>query len=557
MTVAMQPAQRSTFDWKSAIRPVLAISLIAIAYRTSLMTLFESMRLDTPLAHLALVPLIAGGLAYSSRHNDTGPAIHDRQLDWIVGITLGAVALSANLILPARLSSDFWLWRLDLLTLPVFTAAVVSLLFGVRTLWKYRLSVLFLFLAWPVPYNWVLDRWLGRITSSTIWALERTLQHLPWATKVTGTDSLFQVAFSGKPIQMSVASACSGANGMVGFMLVATAFVFVVKGSRWTKIAWLLTGVFLVWTLNVVRIMSIFFAARQWGESVAIDGFHPYVGLVVFNVAVIVMVLLMRVFRLQFKRPSEVLTTTSTYRPRASIALSFAVLMALAVGVFNGELRAYDRIAGSLGTPRLTSFEQSRETPDGWALSEVDRIEWTRRFFGDDSQWIRYQYMNPSTAVSEFSANLPITVDVIDTSDRAALNAYGIEECYKFHGYNISGRQSIDLGGGVVGGALTWFSPKTDLTWTTLYWHWPIKTATGTRYERVTLILQDQESNQFTSPPLDTDGLRQLQLDVNDALRGAGSPALQQRLVETRQFMIGFARELISLRTAAPEEVAR
>ena len=553
----MQPAQRSTFDWKSAIRPVLAISLIAIAYRTSLMTLFESMRLDTPLAHLALVPLIAGGLAYSSRHNDTGPAIHDRQLDWIVGITLGAVALSANLILPARLSSDFWLWRLDLLTLPVFTAAVVSLLFGVRTLWKYRLSVLFLFLAWPVPYNWVLDRWLGRITSSTIWALERTLQHLPWATKVTGTDSLFQVAFSGKPIQMSVASACSGANGMVGFMLVATAFVFVVKGSRWTKIAWLLTGVFLVWTLNVVRIMSIFFAARQWGESVAIDGFHPYVGLVVFNVAVIVMVLLMRVFRLQFKRPSEVLTTTSTYRPRASIALSFAVLMALAVGVFNGELRAYDRIAGSLGTPRLTSFEQSRETPDGWALSEVDRIDWTRRFFGDDSQWIRYQYMNPNTAVSEFSANLPITVDVIDTSDRAALNAYGIEECYKFHGYNISGRQSIDLGGGVVGGALTWFSPKTDLTWTTLYWHWPIKTATGTRYERVTLILQDQESNQFTSPPLDTDGLRQLQLDVNDALRGAGSPALQQRLVETRQFMIGFARELISLRTAAPEEVAR
>ena len=556
MTVAMQPAQRSTFDGKTSIRPVLAIALISVAYRTSLMTLFESMRLDTPLAHLALVPLIAGGLAYSSRHNDAGPAIHDRQLDWIVGITLGAIALSANLILPARLSSDFWLWRLDLLTLPVFTAAVVSLLFGVRTLWKYRLSVLFLFLAWPVPYNWVLDRWLGRITSSTIWALERSLQHLPWATKVTGTDSLFQVAFGGKPIQMSVASACSGANGMVGFMLVATAFVFVVKGSRWTKIAWLLTGVFLVWTLNVVRIMSIFFAARQWGESVAIDGFHPYVGLVVFNVAVVVMVLLMRAFRLQFKRPSEVLSTSSTYRPRASIALCFAVLMALAVGVFNGELRAYDRIAGSLGTPRLTSFEQSRETPDGWALSETDRIDWTRRFFGDDSQWIRYQYVNPTTATSEFSANLPITVDVIDTSDRAALNAYGIEDCYKFHGYNISGRQSIDLGGGVVGGALTWFSPKTDLTWTTLYWHWPIKTAAGTRYERVTLILQDQASNKFTSPPLDTDGLRQLQLDVNDALRGAGSPALQQRLVETRQFMIGFARELISLRTPAPEVIA-
>jgi exosortase/archaeosortase family protein len=551
MTVAMQPRQQ-TFDWKAAIRPVLAVALITAAYRTSLMTLFESMRLDTPLAHLALVPMISMALAYSSRNNDAGPAIYDRQLDWIVGIVLGAVALASNLILPARLSSDFWLWRLDLLTLPLFTGAVISLLFGVRTLWKYRLAVLFLFLAWPVPYNWVLDRWLGRVTTSTIWALERTLQHLPWATKVNGTDSLFQVAFGDKPIQMSVASACSGANGMVGFLLVASAFVFVVKGPRWSKVAWLLTGVLLVWVLNVARIMSIFFAARQWGESVAIDGFHPYVGLIVFNVAVVVMVLLMRLFRLQFKRPSEVLTTSTAYRPRASVALSFAVLMALAVGVFNGELRAYDRIAGSLGSTRLTSFEQSRETPTGWNLTELDRIEWTKRFFGDDSQWIRYQYLKPSDTVSQFSASLPITVDVIDTSDRAALNAYGIEDCYKFHGYDISGRQSIDLGGGVVGGALTWFSAKTQLTWTTLYWHWPIKTATGTRYERVTLILQDQETNSFTSPPLDTDGLRELQLSVNDALRGAGSPALQKRLVETRQFMIGFARELIALRTPAP-----
>ena len=202
----------------------------------------------------------------------------------------------------------------------------------------------------------------------------------------------------------------------------------------------------------------------------------------------------------------------------------------------------YDRVANSFGEPRLASFAESRETPAAWTLNDTATYDWAKRFFGRSSSWNRYTYSFSGSAVtSELSANVPITVDVIDTSDRAALEAYGIEDCYKFHGYSIHGRQSVDLGSGVTGGMLTWTSKDTDLSWTTLFWHWPIKTADGTRYERVTLIMNDRATNRFTSPPVTTDTSRQLQLDINDVLRGAGTPEDRARLLETRQFMVGFA----------------
>ena len=149
-------------DWRPMARPALAIAIIVITYRVSLQTLLDSMRLDTPLAHLSLVPLIALGLAYAYRNTEVGPSIHDRQLDWILGLFMMSVALGANVLLPARLSTEFWIWRIDLLTLPVFVAGVITLLFGSRALWKYRFAVLFLFLAWPYPYNIALDKWLGK-----------------------------------------------------------------------------------------------------------------------------------------------------------------------------------------------------------------------------------------------------------------------------------------------------------------------------------------------------------------------------------------------------------
>ena len=553
------------FDWQMLLRIATAAVIVVAAYRVSLASLMELMRLDTPLAHLALVPFISIGLAVAVRSRNAGPDIHDRQLDWILGLFLVAVAFVASVILPARLSSQFWIWRIDLLTMPLFIAGVITLLFGTRTLWKYRAAVLFLFLAWPYPYSLVLDKWLGEFTQTTIWALDRALSRIDLASRVQGSESVFEVTKNGFNVQMSVASACSGANGLVGFVLVAGAFLVVVRGSKTRKALWLVSGAMLVWVLNVVRILVIFWSAGQWGERVAIDGFHPYVGLVVFNLAVLIMVVLLRPFGLrmgaersvvgidELQSPPPPKIPKRTHRPRPVAAFACVGVLALGVGAYNGQLRDYDRIADSLGSPRLANFASSLEHPTGWTVNQTDTYDWSKRFFGSESTWNRYMYLYGGDTTSGLQANIPITVDVIETPDRAALSAYGIEQCYTFHGHSISGRQSVDLGNGLVGGMLTWSSDDDKTTWTTLYWHWPIKSETGTEYERVTLVMNDQPTNVFTSPELATDSIRQIQLDVNDVLRGTGSPEDQARLVETRKFMIGFARDLVAQRSAAPD----
>lgn len=564
----------STVAWSRLVRPAIAIGVVAIAYHTSLATLFEWMRLDTPLAHLAMVPFIALGLAFASRHRSAGADIHDRQVDWIIGITLCGAALLANLVLPEHLSTDFWSWRIDLLTMPAFVAGVVCLLFGVRTLWKYRVAVLFLFLAWPYPYTLLLDRWLARFTQVTVWTIERAIDQVHVATVVPGSDAVFQVLHRGTPVQMNVASECSGANGMVGFLLVASAFMLVVRGTRWRKLAWLAVGAALVWTLNVVRILVIFWVAQLWGERVAIDGFHPYIGLVVFNLAVLAMVVLLRPFGLSFagRRPAPVGATGSPAaagsfppphgrpspglraptasprtdrRPRLSAATLVVVLAVTGtIAVLNGNLRAYDLVSDSLGSPRLESFATTRDAPPGWTLQDTGTFDWSKRFFGQSSTWTRYLVSFAGDASSPLQANVPMTVDVIETGDRASLSAYGVKACYEFHGFEVGDEENVDLGNGVRGGALTWTDTKTDLTWTTLYWHWPIKTASGTRYERVTLLMNDQPQNVFVSPG--PDGAAGGSIGTSPPVTDTSTRHRQEH-----EFMRAFARELISLRPAS------
>ena len=165
--------------WRPYARPAATIVVILLAYRVSFQTLLESLSLDTPLAHLALVPLIALGLAVIGARRKSGPPIHDRQLDWIVGIPLVLLALGANFLLPSQLSTEFWVYRVDLVSLPFFVAGVVAILLGTRMLWRMRMGILFLFLAWPYPYSRVLDRWLVPFTTLTARMVTEAVRHIP------------------------------------------------------------------------------------------------------------------------------------------------------------------------------------------------------------------------------------------------------------------------------------------------------------------------------------------------------------------------------------------
>jgi exosortase/archaeosortase family protein len=529
------------------LRLTAALLAIAVAYNYSLLTLVRALGLDTPLAYLGLVPVIALGLALArARPSAHEPAIHDREIDYIVGLPFLAVAGAILWLLPRQLHTVFWVYRVDLLSLPFFVSGVVTLLFGVRSLWRLRLPIVFLLLAWPLPYTAFLSRWLDGFTELTIRAVGWCLGFVHVAKHSPGSDgSLFAISHQGHPFVLSVASSCSGVNGVVGFLLVGIAFSLLVQGRRTVKVVWLLSGAMLVWGLNIARLLLIFWAGSTWGESVAVDGLHPVIGVLLFAAGVAAMVASMRPLGLSI--PSA--PTTPVVRaavphhrvavPRVGAAGAILLSLTLMLGVANAGMRSYQLVAGDLGSPRLESFTTSPAVVPGFSASPVATYPWARRFFGNDSTWNRYSYV-PTGGIRL------VTADVISTSSLGRFSDYGIEACYRFHGYDVTGRSTVDLGHGVTGNVLTYTNGSQQLRWSVVYWIWPVKSAHGTRFERIALLVPSQRN----------DGLADAQ-PRTDPVRGLGGGYLPRKpatsaatsLTNTRSFLASFATALVASRT--------
>lgn len=544
----------------------LSIVLLAVvgAYNYSLLTLLQNVGLETPLAYVSLVPAIALALAaVRSKPTRPEPQIHDRQVDYIVGLPLMGLALWINLALPNKFSVMFWVWRLDLLSLPLFVAGTVAIVFGTRVLWRQKLAVLYLVLAWPLPWSAFLLGVLNAFTNLTLAALHSLVGVLHVATVLPGDGSIFNVVHHGVSFPLSVISACSGVNGVVGFVLVGSAFWAIVNGNNLRKLLWLAVGMVIIWAMNLFRLLFIFWAGKTWGEHVAISILHPFVGLLTFGVGVVVMMLLMRPFGMTIATPEHApvvppasspgggepgaqsaLRGLPAHRdsvavPRVFLATIIVAGAAVALSVADSGLRVYNLVANSSGEPTLTALtgaDSRVAAPPGWTGSYEAQFDWAKPYFGDDSTWYRYAYVAAPGA--PVYSSIPVTVDVINTTDLDSFSAYGIIACYTFHGYQLQDVADVNLGGGITGQTLS-YTAGSNGSWTIVYWIVPVKNGNQTHYERVVVYLINGVGGTIRYPA-STPGVHNL----SGSLNGVTSP--QTRLLQrNRNFVVAFAQSLI------------
>jgi exosortase/archaeosortase family protein len=548
-----------------ATRTRIQLAILAVAvllgYHYTLVSLVQNVDLQTPLAYIGLVPAIALALAAArARPMRSEPAIHDRQLDWIVGIPLVATAMVVNLLLPYKYSAMFWVWRLDLVSLPLFVGGAVSIIFGSRVLWRQKLSVSYLFLAWPLPYSYLLLRVLNGFTNLTVGALHLIVRHVHVATAIPGSsgEDLFQVVHHGVHFPLSVVSACSGVDSVVGFLLVGSAFAALVSGPLLLKMVWLAGGMFLLWVINLGRIIFIFWAGQEWGEHIAINILHPFVGLVTFSLGVVVMIMVMGWFRLRMNflgpagpsapTPAPVLSSSGGRGRGPAVksilpAVGLLAVVALVLGANNTTLKQFNLVADASGEAKLAPFSAHPAAPKGWAVQYETDYTWAQPYFGDASTWLRYEY-TPSGTAGDLHTDLPITADVINTTSLESFSAYNVQACYDFHGYNIRDVAQVTLGGGIRGQALS-YSTGAHGDWPIVYWIWPVKARTSggsTHYERVILYLQDTPGTVVHNPGKTT-GISSLDGALNPDNRD------DARLIAERTFMVRFARQVVQGQT--------
>lgn len=542
------------------VRMVALLGFVIVAFHYSLRSVLGALGADSPLAYLGIVPVIALGFGIvlaRPRHDEL--EVHDRYLDLIIGIPAIIVPLLVMIVLPTRMSTFFWLWRIDLLVLPLFVAGVVALLFGSRTLFRIKPAIAFLLLAWPVPFRMVVARWLEPFAELSTTAVGAAVRVLPVASRAPGRPEEFVIPGPAGEFSLLVASQCSGANSLLGFLLLAGPTAWVASGPRRNKWGWLATGAVLIWALNVARILVIFTVGRFWGETVAVDAFHPYIGLVTFAIGTGVMVWLMPRFGLHFgsgSRRTPLGRSMAVAVPRWRTAAMMVGAVTVAIAVLDAGLVAVNPVASVLGAPRLQPFERAAARVEEMSTRRVDRFDWATRYFGERSDWTRYQISGITDP--RLGSHLPVTADVVTTDDVSTFEDFGVDACYQFHGYAVENRREVDLGRGQFATVLSWQDPRSPIRWTSLYWYWPVNLFGETRYQRIVLMIDSTAEGRVWAPPLKDNVLAQLGLKVTETLdagaRRQRATEISVRDEELRRFLVALARELVAAST--PEETA-
>jgi hypothetical protein len=545
------PAIRSILG--SQVRAVVVVAAVAAAYHYSLWTLLRQLSLGTLLACLGLVPgvaLLAAAVRAGAARGE--PDIEDRTVDFIIGIPLLLTALTVMFLVPVRLSTFFWLWRLDLLVLPFFAAGAVSLMFGVRTLWRLRFAIALLLLAWPPPYLWLLawplphlqvppDR-LGWFATITIAALQRLVAAITANHSVPAVHgSLIPVVPRWSRFPPGLPSVDSGASAVLGFLLVGCALVMALRGSRPRRLLWLVAGMLLAWTLNLAWDLPAL-AAAGWPRPIRMP--------VVACLAALAMIATLPLFGL---RIGSGVSRPRLGARRGTPGLLGAALVVVLVAsglaaVADSTLRSFELVARDLGPPQVTEIDQQDAAVRGWSLARTDSFPWTTRYFGPDSTWIRYTYHRaPGAAGAPApSPEAPVMMDVVTTSDRSRLVTYGIEASYRFRPNQLLETRSADLGGGVTGHVAV-YRERPGHPWVAVLWEWPVETPHGQRSERVVLYVDDPTAPFPTAPALLRPGpVRSALLLLNDSLGSPRGRRASGALERTENFLVDFAHLVVS-----------
>ena len=481
------------------MRLAAVVVAVALAYHFSLATLATSWSYDTPLADLVLVPLLAAALCYAAvRRHRFVAFLRLGRFDYVLAGVLGAVALGLLAAGPTLWSKYFWAMRIDLLTLPLFAAAVVILMFGSRALIPLGFPLLFLLLAWPLPYDALLEHVLSSFTGSTAWAVERVAAVTHVATAVTGSGGArYVVPHDGDSIVVSVASACSGVNGLVGFLVVGIAGTWLVRGSVVRRLAWLVFGAGLVWALNVVRIVAVLVTAQVFGEHAAFDLLHPVAGILALNAAFLMLVALLPRFGLRRRHFDEHdlelvdSPLARTARPaqqatplRFALRLTTVAAVTLAFALANGQLGVAARGLDESGRPAVAAFVDRPIAGQGWTVRRSEQIRWASPYYGPHSSWVRYRLRPRGAAAAR--DRFTVWTDAILSPDLGALDAFSLAHCYAFHGFDVETDQHVDLGNGVVGRVFVY---KTrDAVWHAAAWEWPVLRRGHVDHERIVLL---------------------------------------------------------------------
>lgn len=457
----------------------LALAVCAGAYHNSLTALIAGIEWRSPFGALGLSVLAALPVAALHARPPAGePDIHDRYLDYMIGVPLVAIALAGLWLLPVALAGLYWHARLDLASLALFVAGATALCFGSRALWRLRVPVLLLALGCPAPFLLLGDA-LSRLTSASM----------------APAEVVMRLATGGQPGQIAAGPGLlaphGGLDGVPAFLLLLSPVAMAARGRLSTRIDWLLAGAVAVWVLDGIRLCVMVWPSLTAGRWAALDVAGMPVDVAIFDAAVAATLAALALTGVRLRPPAtghrdDRFPQRRLRRPavRNPVPAMAVVVLAgvLAAGVEQG-MAQYRLIEQQPGQPRLSADAALSQPPAGLSLRPAVRPPWAAHGIGSGIAWSRFDAV-PSGGAAP--GGPPVTVDVFRTSSPASLTSPALDGFHPPEA-RLAYLRRLDLGGGVVGCSALYRVPVTGVAWLAVWWDWPVRTPSGGAYQRVVI----------------------------------------------------------------------
>lgn len=288
-------------------KALVIVSAVLLFYGRDLGTIFGDAFQNEAANYVFLVPLIFAYFVYRKRkmlradNESGGPTENPRLLMPLSGVLLCATAMmlywySVNTFSPLEYRA---------LTLPLFTAGLVLVLFNLQTLRQLAFPIFFLVFLVPPPSQF-LDN-IGStlsVTGSDVSA--NIVSAMGVHTQILseyGTPIIMITRPDRTVLGFTLDVACSGVYPLLGFLIFAFFMAFITRGALWKKGMVFIVGLPLIFSLNIVRITSILLIGFSYGQELALQAFHLIGGLVLIVLGVVLLFAIMeklfktRVFR--------------------------------------------------------------------------------------------------------------------------------------------------------------------------------------------------------------------------------------------------------------------
>jgi len=263
----------------------LILLLIFTVYWRDLEILVNEALNAEALSYLLLMPFFAGYLFYLKKDlvnasifiESFNKKSRAKYLDALVGFSLCLIAF----LLYWYGSYTFYPLEYHMLSLPIFAAGVVLILFNFNVLRALLLPILFLFFLVPLPSEimYTLGGALANFNTRASYTLLKAFGFPVTLSTSYGAPTI-NLLTSTETVPFSIDLPCSGIYTLIAFAMFATFLAIIVSGPFWKKVAIFLLGLPVFEVLNILRITAIIALAAFFGEEIAMGIFHAAAGII-------------------------------------------------------------------------------------------------------------------------------------------------------------------------------------------------------------------------------------------------------------------------------------